>query len=139
MKLLLDTCVLSELRHPDGAAQVKAAILRFDDHALFISVLVLGEIDKGIALLPVSRKKQELQEWRHRLQTQFHDRLIGIDEEIASRWGVMTAAAQLRGDMIPAVDGLLAATALQHGLHIATRNHRHFNMAQVPVYDPWTE
>ena len=137
MKALLDTCVLTELRKHDGHAGVKSAVAELADGDLFLSVLTLGEIAKGIALLAAGRKKKALGTWLTGLESNFGDRILEIDTETARIWGELTARAQKAGEIIPAVDGLLAATALRHGLHVMTRNTRHFQASGALVLDPW--
>ncbi|MFI5454052.1 MAG: type II toxin-antitoxin system VapC family toxin [Isosphaerales bacterium] len=137
MKALLDTCVLTELRKPDGHTGVKSAVAELADGDLFLSALTLGEIAKGIALLAAGRKKKALATWLTGLEANFGDRILGIDPETARLWGELTARAQKAGEIIPAVDGLLAATALRHGLHVMTRNTRHFQASGALVLDPW--
>ena len=137
MKTLLDTCVLSELRRPQGHQGVKAAVADLADGDLFLSVLTICKIAKGIALLAAGRKKKALASWLTGLQTNFGDRILGIDVETAQTWGMLTARAQRSGEIIPAVDGLLAATAARHGLQVMTRNTRHFKATGALVFDPW--
>jgi predicted nucleic acid-binding protein len=137
VKILLDTCVLAEIRHPKGQARVKDAILEIPDDSLFLSVLTIGEIAKGIAMLAGSRKKQTLTSWLNGLELQFADQILSIDIETTRLWGELTGRSQKTGIMIPAVDGLLAATALRHGLHLMTRNTRHFGASGVITIDPW--
>jgi predicted nucleic acid-binding protein len=139
VKHLLDTCVLSELRHPQGHQGVKAAVAELADGDLFLSVLTIGEIAKGIAFLASGRKKKALTSWLTGLQNKFSDRILAIDVETAQTWGALTARAQRVGQIIPAVDGLLAATALRHGLRVMTRNTRHFEASGAVVFDPWQD
>jgi predicted nucleic acid-binding protein len=137
VKVLLDTCVLAELRHPKGNPAVKAAVDAIANEDLFLSVLTVGEIAKGVSLLPSGRKKKSLGSWLQGLETQFGDRILSIDTDTARLWGEITARAQKTGAVVRAVDGLLAATALCHGLHVMTRNSRHFEAAGVLLIDPW--
>lgn len=122
MRVLLDTCVLSDLRHPHGDASVRRAVDACDSESLFVSVLSIGEIAKGIALLRESRRKRALQRWLQTLERFYGDRLLPVDLETSRIWGELTAAAQKAGRTIPATDGLIAATARRHGLHVMTRN-----------------
>ena len=138
MNSLLDTCVLSELRRPDGIPAVKAAVAEIPDEGLYLSVLTVGEIAKGIGLLGVGRKKKALTSWLSGLETQFGDRILPIDTETARLWGELTARAHKSGIIIPGIDGLIAATALRHGLHVMTRNTRHFEASGVLIIDPWS-
>jgi toxin FitB len=137
VRLLLDTCVLSELRNPKGSPAVKAFIAPLPANILFVSVITLGEIAKGVALLPDSNQKRGLDAWRLGLSGRFGDRIVPLDQETAEIWGELTAAGQKKGVTIPAADGLIAATALRHGLHVATRNRPHFEQAGAMVIDPW--
>ena len=137
MRVLLDTCTLAEVRKPDGNAAVKAAVRGVPDDDLFLSILSLGEITKGIALLASGKKKTALSSWLAVLENQFAERILGLDVETGRIWGELTARALKKGIIIPAADGLLAATALRHGLHIMTRNTKHFEASGALVIDPW--
>jgi predicted nucleic acid-binding protein len=137
VKSLLDTCVLAELRRPEGHPAVKSAVAEIPDADLYLSVLTVGEIAKGIGLLAAGRKKKALTSWLTGLETKFGDRILTIDVETARLWGGITARAQKSGIIIPGVDGLLAAIALRHGLHVMTRNSRHFEASGALIIDPW--
>lgn len=137
MRVLLDTCVLAELRKPKGNPAIREAVSQFDDADLFLSVLTIGEIAKGVSLLPASRKKKQLTGWLRGLEELFSDRVLSVDHEAATIWGEITARAQKQGIVIPAVDGLLAATALRHGLHFMTRNTKHVAATGVLLINPW--
>ena len=136
MKVLIDTCILSEVRRPGGNPTIKKALLAYDEQTLFLSVLTVGEIAKGIFLLPPSAKKSDLTNWLNSLETQFSDRILPIDRETTFVWGEMIARAQKEGITIPGVDGLSAATALRYGLHVMTSNSRHFQGTGVFIIDP---
>jgi predicted nucleic acid-binding protein len=138
MKILIDTCILSEVRHPSGNPIVKKALSSHDEENLFLSVLTLGEIAKGIFLLSSSSKKTNLIDWLNGLETQFSDRILPIDRETALMWGEMTARAKTEGRIIPVSDGLIAATALRYGLHVMTCNARHFDGTGAFIIDPNT-
>jgi toxin FitB len=97
----------------------------------------LREIAEGVALLSAGRKRRALASWLNGLETQFGDRILAIDAETARVWGELTARAQKFGEIIPAVDGLLAATARRHSLHVMTRTTRHFEASSALVFDPW--
>jgi predicted nucleic acid-binding protein len=137
VKVLLDTCTLAELRRPEGNPSVKAAVAEVPDDDLFLSVLSVGELVKGIALLAPGTKKKALASWLVALEAQFEERILGLDVETARIWGELTARAQKAGVVIPGADGLLAATALRHGLHVMTRNTRHFEASGALIVDPW--
>jgi len=137
VKLLLDTCVLSEIRKTDGSPAVKGFIEAMPASGLYLSIITVGEIAKGIALLPDGHKKRELTTWGIGLSSQFEDRILSLDQESAEIWGQLSAAGQQKGAMIPVADGLIAATAIQHGLHVVTRNTPHFEAAGAMVVNPW--
>lgn len=139
MRVLLDTCVLSELRRPKGHPGVRRAVEAIDSDSLFLSVLSIGEIAKGIALLKDNKNKRELHEWLQALERFYADRVLPVDLETSHTWGELTAAAQKSGKIIPASDGLIAATARRHGLYVMTRNTEHFGPTGVSLLNPWTD
>jgi toxin FitB len=135
--VLLDTCILSEIQRPQGNPQVRAQVESLDPDQLFLSVITVGELTKGIAMLPVGRRRQELTNWLIGLEQRFEEKILPVDSNVARRWGELTAHAQTGGTQIPASDGLIAATASWFGLHIMTRNSRHFAASGVTIIDPW--
>lgn len=137
MRALLDTCTLAEIRNPKGDPSVKEAVRDIPDEDLYLSVLTVGEVVKGISLLAAGRKRRELSSWLADLEEQFAGRILGLDVETGRIWGELTARGQRRGVVIPAADGLLAATAIRHGLHVMTRNTKHFEATGALVIDPW--
>jgi toxin FitB len=139
VRALLDTCILSELRRPKGSAAVRTAVDAVDDGDLFLSVLSIGELAKGIALVKDNAQKRKLAAWLQELESEYADRLVPVDLETARIWGELTAAAQKVGKTIPGVDGLIAATALRHGLHVMTRNTADFEPTGVMLINPWDE
>jgi predicted nucleic acid-binding protein len=112
-------------------------VASLNTRSLFVSVITVGEIAKGVALLPGGSKKQSLSVWLRGLASQYEDRILGIDQETAEIWGELSAAAQGHGYSIPVADGLIAATAQRHGLHVATRNTSHFVATGVMIVNPW--
>jgi len=139
LRVLLDTCVLSELRRPKGHPGVRRAVDALGSDDLFVSVLSVGEIAKGIALLRESKNKRNLQAWLQALERDYADRVLPVDLETSHIWGELTAAAQKTGKIVPASDGLIAATARRHGLHVMTRNTEHFEPAGVLLLNPWAD
>lgn len=137
MKLLLDTCALSELKRPHPYPKMMKIIQESDNNDLFISTLSVGEIEKGIALLEDLTRKHSLQQWIYTLEKFFADRILDIDVEICRIWGKITAETQKSGRILPAVDGLIAATAIKHDLHVVTRNVVDFESTGVPLINPW--
>ena len=138
MKVLLDTCVLSEIRRPKGHPRVRRAVEALDSEDLFLSVISIGEIAKGIALLKEAKKKDDLRIWIQALENHYADRVLVVDLETSHIWGELTAEAQKDGKIVPASDGLIAATARRHGLYVMTRNTEHLKAAGVLLLDPWT-
>lgn len=139
MRLLLDTCVVSELWKPRPFAAVQESLDAIGAANCFISVLTIGELTKGIALLTDEPRKRKLGLTLHRLVKDYGSRLLPVDQETAETWGELDAAGRRRGETVPGIDGLIAATAIRHGLHVATRNVRHFKMAGALVFDPWSD
>ena len=135
MSYLLDTNVLSETvrRQPDP--RVIAWLDGVAEEALFVSVLGLAEIRKGIERLDDPRRRERLRHWlEHDLPDRFAERVLPIDLPVADRWGRLLAQV---GRPVPAIDSLLAATALHHELRLVTRNTKDFNYPGLEVVDPW--
>jgi predicted nucleic acid-binding protein len=139
VNVLLDTCVVSELQRSRGNPQVRARVERFESDQLFLSAITIGEISKGVSLLSSGEQKERLIAWLNELEQEFTNRILPVDIEVARLWGELTARAQRNGETIPAIDGLIAATAHRHGLQVMTRNSRHFAAAGVLIDDPWQE
>jgi toxin FitB len=137
MRVLLDTCVLSEIRRANSNPSVRNAVGRIPGSDLYISALTVGELAKGIALLDRGRRKRELEDWLIGLQEQFARHILPVDSEIAHLWGEIAARERKNGRQLPAVDGLIAATALRHGLTLMTRNTSDFQASGVPLVNPW--
>ena len=139
MRYLLDTCVISEPTKRRPSAQVLTWLDVQEELSLFLSVLTLGELHKGINKLPRSRRKSQLHQWvAQDLPRRFTGRLLPIDLKVATRWGLMTGEAERTGHPIPVLDGLLAATAVVAGLTLVTRNTPHMAHTGAVVFDPWT-
>ena len=137
MKLLLDTCLLSELQKKECDPSVSDFMSGVNDDQLFLSVITVGEITKGVSLLPDSQRKCRLEEWRDAMCSHYRDRILPISSETAMIWGKLTAKSQSQGVSIPAADGLIAATAIQFGLHVVTRNESDFATTGAWVLNPW--
>ena len=137
MRVMLDTCVLSELRKPDCNDNVRTSIEEIEDECLFVSVISIGEITKGINLLEESHRKRKLNRWLQAIESNYSDRILLIDLETVRIWGELTAKAQKSGDTIAAADGLIAATAIRSGLHVMTRNVGDFQPTGVLITNPW--
>jgi predicted nucleic acid-binding protein len=135
---LLDTNCISELVRAKPERRVMQWIESADELLLYISVLTLGEIRKGLAALPQGKRRTRLETWLDvDLSTRFEGRILPIDEAVADRWGLLAAQAKRRGLSLPVIDGLLAATAAHYNLTVVSRNVSDFVSAQVPVLNPW--
>ena len=137
MRVLLDTCVLSELRKDNCHGNVRRTIEEYTEESIFLSVITIGEITKGVGLLSESQRKRELQSWLQTIERYYSDRILSVDLEIVRIWGEITATAQKSGKIIAVSDGLIAATALRHGLHIVTGNTSDFEPGGVLLINPW--
>lgn len=136
---LLDTNIISELVKPRPEPKVTRWIDETDESLLFLSVLTLGEIRKGIASLKDASRRVSLETWLdHDLALRFMSRILFIDQAVADRWGRIAAAALAANAPLPVIDGLLAATAIQHNLTLVTRNTTDVAATAVAVFNPWT-
>lgn len=137
MSFLLDTCVVAEMWKENAAPAVRQFISRCREDELWISVITVGEIEKGIVRLPAGKRRMILVGLLETLIRTHRKRVLSVDLETARLWGELTARAGKSGIAIPAADGLIAATARQHDLTVATHNARDFRHAGVPVINPW--
>lgn len=135
MSYLIDTNVLSELRRRVPEPRVVAWLGARPTSTLHLSVLTLGELRKGIEPMAEGEHKRKLLDWLEaELPAFFLGRVLPIDARVADAWGRIVAKA---GRPVPAIDSLIAATALARDLTLVTRNTRDFEFAGVPVVDPW--
>jgi len=139
VRVLLDTCVLSELVHPQGAPSVRLAVEALAEADTFVSVVSLGEIERGVGLLDPGARQRGLAEWLNGLHRDYGERILGIDGETARLWGRLTAQASKAGRQVGAADGLIAATALRHGLSVMTRNVSDFEPTGALIINPWND
>jgi predicted nucleic acid-binding protein len=137
---LLDTNVVSELVKAKPEPKVTNWIDSVDENLLHLSVLTLGEIRKGIALLPDAPRRVALEAWLNSdLALRFAERILSIDRAVADRWGQLAAAAAEARTPLPVIDGLLAATALHQNMTLVTRNTKDIVLTGVPVFNPWVD
>jgi predicted nucleic acid-binding protein len=133
---LVDTNVISELRkrHPAPAVASWREAVTADE--LYLSVLVVGEIRQGIERLRRHDRSQAagLERWLGTVRREFEERILPVTATVAEAWGRLSAPRPL-----PAVDGLLAATALVHGLTLVTRDTARLDETGIPLFDPWSE
>jgi predicted nucleic acid-binding protein len=138
VKYLLDTCLISELVKREPNPAVVAWLDDQDEQKLFLSVLNLGELQKGISKLPDGTKKEELQAWvALDLVERFTGRILELDLETALCWGRLHGEAERAGEKLPVMDSLIAAAAAAHGLIVVTRNVRDIERCGVRVCNPW--
>ncbi len=138
MSWLLDTCALFEYAKKAPAPEVIAWLDEQDEASLFISVISLGEIEKGILKLRKTdpRRSQKLTAWLGKLEQRFAGRILPLDAAALHVWAQIAAHAELAGQPMPVMDSLLMATAQCHGLTVVTRNVQEF--APYPqVLNPW--
>lgn len=138
MKYLLDTCLISELVKKVPNPAVVRWMDEQDEQNLFLSVLNLGELQKGISKLTDGAKKDELQAWvALDLVERFDGRILEVDLDTALVWGRLQGETERSGEKLPVMGALIAATAAAHGLVVATRNVRDMERCGVRVCDPW--
>ncbi len=137
MSYLIDTNVLSELRRKVPNAGVVEWFSRRPTSTLYLSVLTLGELRKGVEGVTDANRRRALLDWLEtELPNFFAGRILSVDAQVADRWGRMVAAA---GRPVPAIDSLLGATAAHHDLSLVTRNVRDFADLGLDVINPWTQ
>jgi len=135
LSYLLDTNVLSELVKKKPDAKVIAWFDGVPDDSLYVSVLSIGEIRKGVESVSDAARKEKLRVWlEHTLPDWFEGRVLPVDEEVAEQWGRMLAEVNRP---VAAIDSLLAATALHYDLRMVTRNAQDFLFPGLEVIDPW--
>lgn len=135
MRFLVDANVLSEPTRPVPDPRV-LAWLRAHESELAVNPVILGELEYGILLLPPGRRRKRLEQWFSEGMRRL--RVVDLDAATASVWARLLAALKRRGQAMPVKDGLIAATALAHGLVVATRNVTDFRHAGVEVCDPFS-
>jgi toxin FitB len=135
---LLDTNIPSELTRAHPQPSVSRWLDTADDEQLYLSVISLGEILKGITVLPASKRRNGLQQWLDEiLRPWFEDRILPVNETIAEQWGLLAGQCKLKGRQLKVADGFIAATALEHDLIVVTRNVRDFEGLGIEVFNPW--
>ncbi len=135
MNYLVDANVLSEATRPEPAAAAVLDWLRRHEADLVVTPIVLGEIEYGIRLMPAGRKRTRLLQWF--TQGVKRLRVLDLDAGTATTWAMLLARLKQQGRAMPVKDSLIAASAVQHGLTIATRNQTDFRNAGVPLVDPF--
>jgi predicted nucleic acid-binding protein len=135
---LLDTNVISEMVKLRPEAKVVSWVQTTSEELLYLSVLTIGEIRKGIDSLPRSNKRGLLESWlANDLVLRFAGRILQVNLDIAERWGLISARAKMAGAPLAVIDGLMAATALHHNLTFVTRNTKDVQVAGINMLNPW--
>lgn len=140
MNYILDTNVISELVAVQPNPKVIQWLEEMDPDSIFLSVIAIGELKKGIEKLPGSKRKELLNAWLHEdLLNRFQDNILPVDTQTMLLWGTMNARLEASGYPISAVDALLAATTSQHQCTLVTRNTPHFKHTGILLKNPWEE
>jgi predicted nucleic acid-binding protein len=134
MTYLVDANVLSEPTKPAPSSKV-VDWLSANERNLVVDSIVLGELYIGIPALPPGRKRRQLEQWCDALMQTIE--CLPWDATVSRRWAKLVVDLKRKGERMPLLDGMIAATALQHDLTIATRNTRDFKKAGLKVFDPF--
>jgi len=138
LKYLLDTCVISELIKPQPNQSVVEWLNSQNEEDIYLSVLTIGEIQKGIAKLPDSIRKDNLQNWLDNdLQQRFYGKIFDINYEVASTWGKIQGKAEKEGKKMSVIDSLIATTGIFFDCVIVTRNVSDIDVSGCEILNPW--
>lgn len=138
---LLDTNVIAEIISPGGSLRIKQWVAGQAEPTLYLSILTIAEYDKGIANLPdPDPRRARFMVTRDSLAGRFADRLLPMSDEIVRRWGEISGTVRRdTGHAPPVIDTMLAATALEHDLYLATRNVRDVQHSGAALFNPWED
>ncbi len=140
MKFLLDTCLVSELVKKEPNLRIVSWLDECDEQGLYLSVLTVGELQKGVSKLPAGIRKENLQMLiEHDLAERFKGRILELDMDTSLTWGKLQGEAEQRGEKLSVMDSLIAATAITHGLIVVTRNLKDLERCQAKVFNPWDD
>ena len=138
MRYLLDTCVISEVVKSKPNKNVISWLKKQDESSLFISVLTFGEIEKGIEKAPDKIRKKKLRLWvEDDLKQRFEGRVLNIDLNTTTEWGILQGKSEQAGRPMPAIDGLIAVSGLVNNCIVVTRNTSDMEPSTVELFDPW--
>lgn len=135
---ILDTCTVSELNKASPNFGVQHWFDATPTARIFVSVITVGELQRGVELLPNSRRRDALVSWVATFRKTYADRLVGIDEQIALAWGRFSAMRKSAGRPLPTTDGLIAASAAVRDMMVVTRNDADFAGLDIGVLNPWS-
>jgi toxin FitB len=140
MAFLLDTCTISEMVAVQPNLNVLSWFETQNEKNFYLSIITVGEIEKGIFQLPVSKKRTSLETWFFGgFVSGFQGRILNIDLKSMTTWAKMIADLKSKGVLRPAFDSLIEATALEHDLILVTRNVKNFGQSQVTILNPWED
>ena len=140
MSYILDTCVISELTKKNPNKNVIKWIKNTEENKLFISVLTIGEIQKGIEKLSAGNKKEQLANWVNQdLTERFKKRILAFGLQEAIVWGTIQAKSELSGSPMPAIDGQIAATGIANEFIVVTRSISDMEISGVQLLNLWEE
>jgi predicted nucleic acid-binding protein len=135
---LLDTNCISEVVSIKPDPRVLEWLDATDERTLYLSALTLGEIRKGIMPLAVGKRRTQLEAWLEiDLRNRFAGRILPVDEAVADQWGLLAAEMKLKGRPMPAIDAMIAATAIHHDLTVVSRNVGDFKNTEASLLNPW--
>lgn len=138
MKYLLDTCVISELIAKQPNPKVVEFVDSLDLDDVYLSVITIGEIAKGVEKLAKSKRKQELLDWlQNDLLVRFDGKIIALNTEVLLEWGTLTARLEASGIILPAMDSLIAAACHSYSFTLVTRNVSDFSATGIEIVNPW--
>ncbi len=135
---LLDTNILSELRRLKPEPKVVAFIAKQPLDQMYLSAVTLAEIRFGIELVTDANRRAELNDWlAHKVRPMFEQRVLPITEDIMFKWRLLVEDGRKAGHTFSQPDLIIAATGLQHGLTVVSRDTADYAKARVPVFNPW--
>ena len=137
MNYLLHTCVLSEFRKKVPEPKVLAWVGSQREESLFLSVMTIGEIQKGVSRLPRSKRRNELSLWLDGIVIRYDERVLPLDTEVMRSWGNICSKLELKARVLPAADSLIAATAAYYDMVVVTHNEADFKDAGINVLNAW--